>query len=152
LIHLEITGRLLKLFKLLRAICLFVDFDHIKTHRLAEWSALSNSDEITDINTESRRAVRIQVLVTTLISVVFRDVMQIISSEDDGAGHFGADDRAAQDPSSDAHITRKWAFMVDVRALDCLYRCFVAQPNCFVPSLLSLWLLRVQKQVLFWVS
>jgi len=66
--------------------------DDVVADSLGDGSALANSHDITDLDTEGRRAVNGNVLMTLLESVVLLDVMEVITSNDDGSGHLGGDD------------------------------------------------------------
>ncbi len=54
-----------------------------------ERSAFSDDDDVSFFNGESWRAVHWDVSVSFLVSVIFRNVVKIISSDDDGSLHFG---------------------------------------------------------------
>lgn len=57
------------------------------------------------------------VLVPLLEPVVFFDVMEIISPDDDGAIHLHLGDDAGQDATSDRHFAGEGALLVDVVSL-----------------------------------
>jgi hypothetical protein len=59
------------------------------TYGLAQRSALSNSNLITILNTESWRNVRSKVLVSLLITGVFWDEVEIFSTNDESSVHLG---------------------------------------------------------------
>jgi hypothetical protein len=52
------------------------------TYGLAQWSALSNGNLITILNTESWRNMRSKVLVSLLVSGVFGDEVKVFSADD----------------------------------------------------------------------
>lgn len=66
--------------------------DYIESNGLGEGSALSNSDNITDFDTESWRTVSWDGVVAFLESVVLLDVMQVVASDNDRTGHLGWND------------------------------------------------------------
>ena len=67
-----------------------VNLDNVEADGLGEGSALANSHDITLLNTgESGRAVSGDVLVSLLESVVLLDVVEVISSDNDGSLHLG---------------------------------------------------------------
>lgn len=43
---------------------------------------------------------------------VFRDVVEVVSSDNDSAGHFGGDNFASQDTAADRHFTGEGALLV----------------------------------------
>jgi len=59
------------------------------------------------------------VCVSLLISVVLSNVVEIISSDDDGVGHLpGRVDNSLQNSSSDGNVSSEGALLVDVGSLD----------------------------------
>jgi len=76
-----------------------------------------------------------QVLMALLVTVVLRDVVQIISADDDGAGHLGRNDLASEDTTADGDFSSEGALFVNVGAVDGFGRGLEAQTNIFVPSL-----------------
>lgn len=71
------------------------------TYSFAQRSALSNGDLITLLNTESRRNVSSEVLVSLLITVVLGDVVEVFSADDERTVHLCGDDGAGQDTATD---------------------------------------------------
>lgn len=53
-----------------------------------------------------------QVLVTLLVSGVFRDEVEVFSADDQGSVHLGRDDLSGQDTAADGDHSREWAFLV----------------------------------------
>lgn len=53
-----------------------------------------------------------EVLVSLLVTGIFRDVVQILSSDNDGSVHLGGDNGASQDTATDRHQTREGALFV----------------------------------------
>ena len=70
--------------------------DDIEADSLGEGAALADSHDITDLDTESWRAVSGDGLMTLLKSVVLLDVMQVVASDDDGSCHFSGDDNTPE--------------------------------------------------------
>ena len=64
------------------------------------------------------------VSVSFLVSVVFGDVMKIISSDDDSSLHFCGDDNSLEDFSSDGDVAGEGTFLIDVVAFDGLFGSF----------------------------
>ena len=71
------------------------------TYGLAQWSALSNSNLISILNTESWRNVRSKVLVSLLVTGVLWDEVEVFSADDEGSVHLGGDNSSGQDTSTD---------------------------------------------------
>ncbi len=59
-----------------------------------------------------------KILVSLFISVVFLDIMKIISSYDDCSLHFHALYNATENTSSDAYVTSEGAFLINVCAFN----------------------------------
>jgi hypothetical protein len=81
-----------------------LDLDHVETDGLRKRAALTDDHGITFLETETRRAVSSDVLVTLLETVVLLDVVQEITTDDDSALHFGGLDNSLQDTSADADL------------------------------------------------
>jgi hypothetical protein len=72
-----------------------VELDNVEADGLGERSALANGHDVTLLNTgEGGRAVSGDVLVSLLESVVLLDVVQVVSSHNDGSLHLSRNDDA----------------------------------------------------------
>lgn len=107
----------------------------VESNSLGQRSALANSDDITLLDTESWRNVSGNVLVSLLESVVFWNVVQVVSSDDDGSVHLGGDNSTGQNLTSDRDLTNKWALLVDVGTIDGGLRGLETKTDLLVPSL-----------------
>jgi len=97
---------------------LLLDSDNIKSDCLGDWSALTNSDDITNSSSlESWRHVGWQVMMSLLESVVFLDIMQIIPSQDHSTVHPGWEDHTLEDSASDWNLGGEWALFVNINVL-----------------------------------
>lgn len=72
------------------------DLQDVEWDGLAQRSALSDGHDVSFLDSEARRDVGGDVSVSLLESVVFSDVVQEISSDDDGISHLGRDDEAPE--------------------------------------------------------
>lgn len=111
------------------------DLQDVESNGLGDGSALANNDDITLGDTESRGDVSGNVLVSLLVSVVFRDKVQVFTSDNDGSVHFGGDNGTSQDLTSDRDLANKGALFVNVGALDGSLGGLETQTNVFIPSL-----------------
>jgi hypothetical protein len=66
--------------------------ENVEADSLGEGTALADSDDITDGDTESRRAVDGDLVVAFLESSVLGEVVQVIASNNEGPGHFASRD------------------------------------------------------------
>jgi hypothetical protein len=108
--------------------------ENVEPHSLAQRPALANGNLVTLLNTESRRHVRGEVLVTLLIPVVLGDVVEVFATDDDGTVHLGRDNGAGQDTAADGNHAGEGALLVDVLALNGSDRGPETQTNVLVPS------------------
>ena len=63
-----------------------------ETYSLAQWPALSNSNLITFLNTESWADVCSKVGVSLLITGILGDEVEVLSADDEGSVHLGGND------------------------------------------------------------
>lgn len=94
------------------------NFQNIESDSFRNWSTLTNGDNITFFNSESWRDVSSNILVSFFVSVIFWNVMQVISSDNDGTVHFGGNNSTGQDFTSDGNSTSEWTFFVNVRTFN----------------------------------
>lgn len=67
---------------------LLLDSEHIESNSLCKWSALTDSDDITNSGSrEHWREVSWQVVMSLLKSIVLFDVMQVVSSQNYSSVH-----------------------------------------------------------------
>lgn len=79
-----------------------------------------------------------------LVSVVLGNVVQVLSSDDDGSVHLGGHNDTGENLTSDGDITDEWALLVDVGTLNGGLWGLETETNLLVPSLgssggLGLW-------------
>lgn len=87
--------------------------DDVESDSLGERSALSNSDVVSDLDSEGGRAVGGKVSVSLLVPRVLGDEVEVVSSDDDGSGHLaGRDDLSSEDSASDGDVTSERALLV----------------------------------------
>lgn len=87
------------------------------------------------------------------VPIVLWHIVQIVTTNDHCALHFGGDDNALEDPPADGNVAGEGAFLINVSALDCLLGRLEAQSNVFVVAhagscLLGQQLLAVEEHVL----
>jgi hypothetical protein len=112
-----------------------LNLENVESHGLRQRSALSTSDNITLLNIEARRAVHGRVLVTLLETIVLLDVVQVVTTDDDGSGHLGGNNHTSEDSSADRHISSEGALLVDVGSSDGLLGSGKAEANVLPPTL-----------------
>ena len=114
------------------------DTQNIEADSLGERSALANDDGVTFVATEAGRDMGSNVGVALLVTLVFLDVMEVISADDDGSVHFGGVDLAGQDSTTDGNITSEGALLVDVVALNGFLGGSETETDRLVPSVATL--------------
>ena len=75
--------------------------------------------------------------VTLLVTLVFLNVVKVISTDDNGAVHLCALYSAAEDATTDGYISGEWALFVDVVTLDSFLGGLESQADGFIPSVSS---------------
>lgn len=77
---------------------------------------------------------RSQVTVSLLITVVLLDVVQVITTDDDGALHLSGDDSSGEDTAADADITSEGALLINVGSSDGLSGGLETQTDILEPA------------------
>ena len=114
---------------------LFLDSENVVSNGLGDWSALSDGEDISDSNSlESWGKMGRKVVMSLLESVIFLDIMEVISSQDDSSSHLGGKDDTFTDSSSDRNVRSEWAFLVNVLTLHGVSWGFETESNLFVIS------------------
>ena len=101
---------------------------------LGKWSALSDSNDVTFLDSETRGAMSNEVSMSLLVSIVLLDEVEVVSSDDDGVSHLVGDDHGSKDFSSNADISSEWALLVNVVALNGFLGGFEAKSDVSVVS------------------
>ena len=115
-----------------------IHFDDIVADCFAERAALANDNFVSDRRAEAWGAVHGNVLVSLFVSAVFLLEVHVVAAHDDGSLHFGGAHDTTQDASSNGHVTRERALLVDVLCVDCLLRDFVPQADLAEVAALAL--------------
>lgn len=116
----------------------------VESNSLGDWSTLTNSNDVTNLNTEGWGDVNWDVLVSLFVSVVFWNVVQVVSSDDNGTVHLGGNNGTSQDLTTNRNQTSEWTLLVNVRTFNGSLWSLETQTNVLKPSLglsvgLSLW-------------
>jgi len=93
-------------------------FQNVETHRLRQRPALADRHRVAFLDERERgRAVRRQVGVALLETVVLGHVVQVVASDHNRALHLRADHHAAQNAPANRDVADERALLVNVRAL-----------------------------------
>lgn len=72
---------------------LLLNSNDVESHGLGKWSALADGDNISGLGSaEAWGAMSWEVVMSLFESIVFLDIVKVISSENDGSAHFGGKD------------------------------------------------------------
>ncbi len=71
------------------------DTEDVEVNGLGKGSALSNGDNITLLDSETRGAMSDDVSMSLLVSIVLFDIVEIVSSDDQGVFHLVRDDHGS---------------------------------------------------------
>ena len=94
------------------------DFQDVEVNGLAERSTFTDDDNISFLDWESWWAMDWKISVSLFISIVFGNVVEIISSDNDGSLHLCGDTDSLEDLSSDWNVAGEWALFVNVGWFD----------------------------------
>lgn len=111
---------------------------HIETHSLRQRSALTHYDSVSLMASEARGNVCSNIRVTLLITLVFLNVMEVISAHNDGSVHLGALHTSTKDTATDGNVSGEGALLIDVVTLDSLLGCLETETDRFIPSVSAL--------------
>ena len=88
------------------------NLEGIEANSLGQGSAFTDNDGIPDRDvSEAWRHVNGKVLVPLLKTVVFLDVMQVITPDNNSPGHLHLYDDASQDTTSDGDLNEKFSYL-----------------------------------------
>lgn len=74
------------------------------------------------------------VSVSLLVSVVFRDIVKIITTDNKGSLHLGAYDNALKNLTPDRNVASEWTFFVNIFGLNGFFGCFESQSDILIIS------------------
>jgi len=92
--------------------------DDVEADGLAEGTALTDSDNVADLDLEGGGDVGGDVGVALLETVVLLHVVEVVAADDQGTVHLGADDDTLDDGTTDGDVASEGALVVNVLTLD----------------------------------
>ena len=92
--------------------------DNIELNSLSQRTALTNSNNISLLNTEAWTAVGMDVLVTLLETTVLLNVVKVITTYNNSTLHLGRDDKSLQNLTTDGDVAGEGALLVNVVSLN----------------------------------
>jgi hypothetical protein len=114
---------------------LTLNLQNVETDSLGQGAAFTNRNNIPSIDTnESRRAVGSQILVSLFVTAVLLDVVQVFTTNDDGAFHLGAHDSSSKDTATNGNVTSEGALLVNVSTSNGFLGSDKTQTDVLVPT------------------
>ena len=114
---------------------LTLDLEDIETDSLRQGTTFTNSDNITSLDTnESRGAVRSEVLVSLLVTVILFNVMQVFTTDNDGAFHLGGHDLTSKNTTTNGNVSSEGTLLINVGTSDGFLRSLETQTDILVPT------------------
>ena len=112
--------------------------DDVEVDGLAERAALADLNDIALLDDEGWAAVRRDLRVPLLETLVLSDPVEVVTADDNGAAHLCGDDDAPHEAAADRDSAGEWALAVDVLALDGALRRGDAEADVLVVARLLL--------------
>ena len=114
---------------------LVLDLKDVETNGLGQGTAFTDSDDITGLNTnEGGRAVRSEVLVSLLVTVVLLDVVQVFTTDNNGAFHLSGDDLTGENTTTNRDVTSERTLLINVSTGDGFLGSLETQTDILVPA------------------
>lgn len=114
---------------------LALDLEDVEADGLGQGTAFTDSDNVTDLDTnEGGRAVSSKVLVSLLVTVVLLDVVQVFTTNDDGAFHLGGNDLTGKDTTTNGNVTSEGALLINVGTRNGFLGGLESQTDILVPA------------------
>lgn len=124
-----------KLFTSTSTSTLLLNLQHIESDSLAQRSALTDSDNVSLLNSnKTRGAVGSQVGVSLFITVVLFDKVQVLSSNDNSSFHLGRLNDTRENATTDADVSGERALFVNISSFDSFLGCLESKANFLVPA------------------
>ena len=108
--------------------------EHVEADSLGEGSALANSHDVTDDESEGGGLVASHGVMTLFESVVLSDVMEVITTDDNVVLHFVGDNDTLENSASDGDVSGERALVVNPLAFDCLFGGLETKSDLLVES------------------
>ena len=120
-----------KLLELLPCSWGFGYFQNIIFHSFSQWTALTNCDNISYSHiSKTRRQMHGHIFMSLFKTIVFLNVMKIISTNNDSPLHLHFNNNTSKDTISDGNITSEWTLFVNVSTLFSLYKKISGPSDC----------------------
>ena len=116
-----------------------VSVNHLRSHlkdievdSLGQRPAFSHQSDISYLDIEGWRTVGSDVSVSFFVSVVFGNVVKIVTSHDDSPLHFSAENDSLKNFSSNSDVAGEGTLFVDVLSFDGFFRCLEVESDVLI--------------------
>jgi len=103
--------------------------EHVEVHSFSEGSAFSDEDDISFLNCEGRGDVGRDIAMPLLVTVVFGNVVKVISSDDNCSLHLSGNDDSLENLASNGDSTGEGTLLIDIVRLNSLLGSFETKSN-----------------------
>ncbi len=107
------------------------NFKDIKMNCFTKRSTFSYYNNISLFDWKSWGAVNRYISMSFFISIVFRNIMKVISSNNNSSLHLSRNTNSFKNFTSDRDVTSKWTFFINISWFNCLFGCFKSKTNVF---------------------
>jgi len=90
----------------------------VELNSLGQRTALSNSNNVTLLDTKARTAMGMNGLVPLLETTVLLNVVKVIPTDNNSALHLGGSDESLENLTTDGHVSSEGALLVNVVSLN----------------------------------
>jgi hypothetical protein len=112
----------------------FLDLEDIEANSFRKRTTLASSDDVSVFDFEGRRAVDGSVGVALFETVVLLDVMQIVTTNHNGASHLGRDHHTFNNTTTDRNVASERTLLINIFTFNSLLRSCEAKTYILVPS------------------
>ena len=122
-----------------------------------ERSTLANDGNISDFGREARWNMNWNISMSFFISVIFGNIVKVISSDNNGSLHFCRNHDTFEYFSSNWDVASEGTFFINVVTFNSFLRCFESQSNIFkvsnsTASLLSKKFFRIEEDIILFLE
>jgi hypothetical protein len=94
------------------------NLEDVEPDSLRDGSTLAEDNDVSFLDLEARRDMDGEVAMSLGESVILLDVVEIVSSDDDGSVHLARDDHSLEDLASDRDIAGERTLLIHIDSID----------------------------------
>lgn len=103
--------------------------NNVKPDGFAQWTALSNSYDVSLLYVECWRAVDRDILMPLFKTPVFGNVVKVVSPDNNGILHLSGNNKTLQNTSADGNISSERTLLINKSSLNCGLRSLDSKSN-----------------------